>query len=309
MLRRTLALLASTTAFSMTSVALADTYGGWTYSPPAGYALEKWSDHVQWTKVGPQSFCAVDIFQMRQLESSLAVEAAYEWHDVVTTTFSPKVTRRATMKTAAGADVTATTATLTAGDGTPYAGTHYVVTPPGMIGSVLLTSTSHAALRACAREVAPFIRSLDIDWDSPRYTHTDPEAREENPQGRWTLAGPTSREYTFAPDGTYRFRSETRDGRRMVEERGTYTVLGNQLTLTPTKSLATTFRGGRTSRTNLPLDQTTYLWLKRYNFETNAWRIVLVPRKPTTRDGALPDVGYSYTGDATWNPDATVPSI
>lgn len=308
MLRRTLVLLAMTTALSTTG-AVADTYGGWVYSPPPGYAFEQWSDHVQWARVGDDSFCAIDMFQTRLLESSVAIEAAYEWHDVVSTTFIPKVTRRTTLKTDAGATVTATTATLTVGDDTRYAGTHYVVTPPGMIGSVLLTSTSHAALRACEREIAPFLRSLDMDWDSPRFTHSDPEARVATPQGRWTVAGPTERQYTFAPDGSYRFRSETADGRRMVEERGTYTVLGNQLTLTPTRAMATTVRAGRTLRTSLPLEQTAYLWLKRYNFETEEWRIVLVPRKPTARDGALPLTGYSYTGDPTWRPDASGPAI
>lgn len=295
MLRRTLALAVQTIAVATSSVATADTFGGWIYSPPPGYQTEELDDHVEWTKVGDRSFCAIAVFDLRPLRSSVAVEKAYEWHNVVTPTFVPKVTRRATFETAVGDSVAATTATLVTADGTTYAGTHYMVMPPGMIGSVLVTSDSTVSLRACERVAAAVVRSLDVDWASPRFN--DPEARVETPQGRWAIAGPTSREYTFAADGSYRFHSETstKNGARIVDDEGSYRVRGNQLTLTPRSATITTVTSSVTKRTAVPLAKAMYTWSRIYVPETNEWRLVLVPRKASARDRDMPAAGASYS--------------
>jgi hypothetical protein len=295
MLRRSLAFVVWTLAATTSSRATADSFGGWTYSAPPGYTGEQLDDHVEWTRVGNDSFCSISIFELRPVRSSVAVEAAYEWHNVVMPTFTAKVVRRTKLETTGGAAVGVTTAALTTGDGTRYAGIHYSVMPPGMIGSVLLTSSSHAALRGCERVATAVVRSLDVDWSSPRFT--DPEARVETPQGRWAIAGPTSREYTFAADGTYRFHSETstKDRDRTIDESGTYAVRGNQLVLTPRSATRTTLKAGIAKQTALPLEKATYTWSKLYVPETNEWRLVMVPRKPTVRDGHVPAGGSSYS--------------
>ncbi len=294
MLRRSLALVVEMAVVAGSSVAAADTFGGWVYAPPAGYKAEVFDDHVAWTKVGDRSFCSIALFELRAARSSVAVEKAYEWYNVVSSTFAPKVTRRATMETAAGVSVAATTATLAAADGTKYAGIHFAVTPPGMIGSVLVTSSSQASLRACERVAGAVVRSLEVDWDSPRFV--DPEARVETPQGRWAIAGPTSREYTFTASGEYRFHSEAavKNGERIVDEDGKYSVRGNQIVLTPRSAMTTTVLAGVTKRVTLPLEKATYTWTKLYVPETNEWRLVLVPRK-TKHGEHVPAGGYSYS--------------
>ncbi len=279
-----------------TTSAQADSFAGWRYAAPPGYTTETSADHVALTKTSGDTFCSIAIFEPRALEREARVEQAYEWYNIVSHQFTPKVVHRGTLRTRLG-PVATTNATLVDADGTRYAGIHYIVTPPGMIGSVLLTSTSHASLASCASTAAVVVRSLEIDWSSPRFT--DPEARVETPLGRWASVGTTSREYTFAADGSYRFHSETStEPVRVVDESGRYTLVGNQLTLAPQEStLATVTRGVGQIKTG-PLAKTTYSWRKSYVPASNEWRILMSPTKATARDGALPATGYTYSDHA-----------
>jgi hypothetical protein len=277
-----------------TTAAAADTFAGWRYSSPPGYTVETSPDHVSLTKVAGSTFCSIAIFEPRTLESALPAEQTYEWRNVVTHTFSTTVKRFGSLRTRWGA-VATTTATLVDADGNRYAGIHYAVAPPGMIGSVLLTSSTHASLASCTGVATAVVRSLEIDWTAPRFV--DPEARVETPLGRWATVGDTNREYTFARDGTYRFHSETTgEPLRVLDESGAYTWVTDQLTLTPqiVNAATITYGVGRIEIAKAKLKKTTYSWTKRYIPETNEWRIVLTPRKATARDGKLPAGGASY---------------
>lgn len=288
------ALLMTSVVAATSSVATADSFGGWSYRPPAGYTSTPHEDHVELTRTKKGGFCAISIFPVRELRSSAAIEMAYEWHNVVTHTFTAKPTKKTNLTAKDGTEVLATRARLTTGDATEYAGTHYVVMPPGMIGSVFAIAGSASELRACESAATSVVRSLDVDWSAPQLA-ADPEARVETPQGRWALSGPTNRQYTFAADGSYRFHSETRSGDRVTDETGTYSVRGNQLVLAPQSATLVTIRDGVSRRINGPLEKTSYTWSKRYVPETNEWRVNLTPRKATVRDGALPAGGYSYS--------------
>jgi len=280
--------------------ARADTFGGWKYTPPPGYAVEVTPDHVALTKVTGTTFCSIAVFEARALDGPVLAERAFEWQNVVTHQFKAKVARRTTMQTKQGVQVAATAAALVDAEGNDYGAVHYVVMPPGMIGSVLLTSSSVASLKSCEPVATSVVGSLAIDWSSPRFN--DPEARVETPEGRWAVVGSTSREYTFGSDGSYRFHSETAsaDRDRVVEETGTYTLLGNQLTLTPVAATSALVAGGYAKpAARMPLEKATYTWGKRYIAEANEWQLVLTPQKATTRDGKLPTTaGYRYSDQA-----------
>ncbi|MCX5741099.1 MAG: hypothetical protein NT062_01215 [Proteobacteria bacterium] len=255
------------------------------------------------TRQTGSTFCSISVFEARALDLPVANETALEWHNIVATSFKATVKRRATLTTTHGVSVAAATVALVDADANAFAGVHYVVMPPGMIGSVLLISNTAATLQACEPAATAVVGSLAIDWASPRFT--DPEARVETPQGRWATVGATSREYTFAADGTYRFHSEaTEPGRDHVsDETGAYTVVGNQLTLTPKKATAAVVELGVTKVTPpVLLAKTTYTWGKRYVVETNEWQLVLTPPPKTTpsRDGKLPAnaAAYPYSDQA-----------
>jgi hypothetical protein len=271
--------------------ARADTFGGWRYTAPPGYTVEVNTDHVALTRTSGSTFCSIAVFEARALENPARAERAYEWQNVVAHQFAATVKRRTTLHTKAGVEIAATTAALTDADGNEYAAVHYAVMPPGMIGSVLLTSSTAASLKRCEPVATAVVNSLAIDWTSPRFH--DPEARVETPEGRWAAVGTTSREYTFAANGTYRFHSE--DRQRVVDESGTYALVGNQLALKPLRaSGAVIDRGVAKPIARMPLEKTTYTWGKRYFPETNEWHLVLTPKAATTRDGKLPTNGSAY---------------
>ena len=296
MSRLSIALIASVI---LVGTAGADTFRGWQYAAPPGYTVHENADHVAFTKHIGSSFCSLALFEPRALERSAQKERAFEWYNVVTHAAKAKVMRRVTAKTKHGVDVSATTATVVDAEGVEYAATHFVVMPPGMIGSVLLTSSTVPSLRTCERLAMAFVDSLAIDWMSPRFH--DPEARPETPIGRWAVVASISREYTFGSDGTYRFHSEGAD--RVVNELGKYTLRGNQLTLIPIEATSAVVGRGVARTTALPREKTTYTWGKRYVVDTNEWQLVLTPKKPTTRDG-IPDAttpagrAYRYSDQA-----------
>lgn len=179
MSRILLALLVPALVLGSTRAA-ADTFGGWRYTAPPGYTTKTHQDHVALTQVKDSTFCSIAIFESRWLERSIAVERAYEFYNTVTHAFAVHVRQRSTVATKLGTVMT-TTATLVDADNNHYAATHFVITPPGRIGSVLAIADSHVSLASCAATATRVVRSLDIDWTSPRIT--DPEARVETPQG------------------------------------------------------------------------------------------------------------------------------
>jgi hypothetical protein len=75
----------------------------------------------------------------------------------------------------------------------------------------------------------------------------------------------------------------------VVDERGTWALAGDQLTLTPTKVTATEI--DETKQTKKPvkvaLEKTTYTVQKVYMDGIQEWNLILTTPKPTKRDGAF----------------------
>ncbi|HVK84286.1 MAG TPA: hypothetical protein VM513_09265 [Kofleriaceae bacterium] len=305
------------------SPAAAETFGGWQYKTPKGFTLETVGDHLAFTKVTAPTFCSLALFATRATEEVVVKEQAREWQRVVADNFTTTGVRRAaTSKTKRAFGVQPTLASIKDADGNEFAAQHYAVTLPGMIASVLLTSSTPASLAKCKPVAKAFLDSLAID--APSTVSDDPEARVETPVGRWAVgasdlaADAVVREYTFAADGTYRFRSQTTGGKlkpeqwRVVDETGKYTVVGNQLTLAPATAASTLHdETGARPASKVPLEKTTYTWSKRYFPATNAWTLRLVPAKKTARDGELPaDERYTYSDGVqpAWKQDAPPPA-
>ncbi|MDX2087926.1 MAG: hypothetical protein SFX73_08755 [Kofleriaceae bacterium] len=279
--------------------AAADTFGGWQYAAPKGYKLETHGNHISFTKVTAPTFCAIALFQARAAEEALVKEQAAEWENVIEKNFAATGTRRApARKTKRTFGVQPTSAAIKDADGNEFAAQHYAISPPGMIASVLLTSSTPAALKKCEPVAMAFLDSLAID--SASAVHGDPEARVETPVGAWgadatdATSALVVRHYTFAADGTYQFKSLVQGGKlkpaqyRIVDENGKYTVRGNQLTIAPAKATSTLHdETGAKPATKVALEKSTYTWTKQYVADENAWNLVLMPAKKTARDGEL----------------------
>lgn len=130
--------------------------------------------------------------------------------------------------------------------------------------------------------------------------------------GRWAASDTSSdgawfkREYVLGGDGKYRYKSERRSGPApanrydTVEEGGTWTIAGTQLTLAPEWSTLTirdgagNITGGRAS----PNERVAYGWDLSLAAAAGETQLVLRTPKPTNRDGALvanaPEAVYRF---------------
>ncbi len=115
-----------------------------------------------------------------------------------------------------------------------------------------------------------------------------------------------TREYTFNPDGTYNFVSKAFDPLMdkilLGKENGTYQLSGNNLSISPIKSVLEAWSkkdgkdewGIRLSIQNNQLEKVTYQFTKHYFSGTKEWSVVLQADKQTQRDGA-------YSGGSAFN--------
>jgi hypothetical protein len=107
-----------------------------------------------------------------------------------------------------------------------------------------------------------------------------------------------TRQYTFNPDGTYSFVSKAFDPLMdkilLGKENGTYQLNGNNLSISPIKSVLEAWskkdgkdEGGiQLSIQNNQLEKVTYQFTKHYFSGTKEWSVVLQADKQTQRDGA-----------------------
>jgi hypothetical protein len=115
-----------------------------------------------------------------------------------------------------------------------------------------------------------------------------------------TNAGYYKGQYQFKPDGSYSFKGESWGGYSRsdefwtVEESGTYSVDGDSLTVSPSKSTATLRnRAGVVKQSkNNQLETMAYGWSLHFFEGINETNLVLRPARQTTRDG-----GFSANSD------------
>jgi hypothetical protein len=102
-------------------------------------------------------------------------------------------------------------------------------------------------------------------------------------------------QYDFAADGTYRYHSEAWGGsfnanwRYIIDEKGSWTATGDQLTLSP-KEVTGVVRdlAGKVQKTGGPApEKVTYRFQTTYFSGLQETQLVLTPPKPTNRDGSF----------------------
>ena len=130
-----------------------------------------------------------------------------------------------------------------------------------------------------------------------------------------TNAGYYKGQYQFKADGSYSFKGESWGGYSRsdefwtIEETGAYSVEGESLTVSPSKSTATLRnRAGVVKQSkNNQLEKVTYGWALHFFEGIGETNLVLRPARPTARDGgfssnsAFPNSYlYSQNGNLEW---------
>jgi hypothetical protein len=182
-----------------------------------------------------------------------------------------------------------------------------------MVNALILTNT-----RAYESDIEAFLSSIHLKKPavvSPQ-PQSQPQATSENAiVGTWGqnvgasmtygdpvaagMAGYGKYQYTFNPDGTYKFVAKTfrmsYDKIILVIENGTYQISGDTLAIKPQKSVIQAWsklngvdKWGRLL-TSQPrkLEAVTYKFTKHYFSGIQEWNLVLQADKPTERDGAF----------------------
>lgn len=130
-----------------------------------------------------------------------------------------------------------------------------------------------------------------------------------------TNAGYYKGQYQFKADGSYSFKGESWGGYSRseefwtIEEAGTYSVEGDSLTVSPSKSTATLRNGAGVVRKtqNNQLEKVTYGWSLHFFEGIGETNLVLRPARQTLRDGGFSANSnfpnsylYSQNGNLEW---------
>jgi hypothetical protein len=297
-------------ATSTSSVAYADEYGGWRFQAPEGTRSTD-GGHISFTKITGTTFCQFALFPARPPTGS---DVAYEWRTVVAANFTASNLRKPLSGSTANLGFVATSATLTQKDGVVFEGTLVVLAAPGAVTSVMVTSTTVESLSKCPTKA--FIDSISLAPApaapaSAAATQPQPAAAPVAPAAdgapllttSWGTSssayiqglpqGYVRRQYTFEPDSTYRYYSETWGGANnstwyyVVDESGTWKLDGSKLTLSPKKAVGTQYddKGNVKKSAKVALEKTTYAIQSAYMSGIQEWNLVMTPPKQTRRDG------------------------
>lgn len=144
--------------------------------------------------------------------------------------------------------------------------------------------------------------------NSPPAAATAPPGEQKLPfPGRWSSGKSASNprdgvsygsrmyQYDFLPGGSYAYHSEAWGGTfgsnwyYVVEEKGEWTVSGNQLTLAPTQvtGVVRDLAGNVQKNGGPPPERVTYRFQTTYFSGLGETQLVLTPPRPTSRDGAF----------------------
>lgn len=255
-------------------------FGGWRFTPPAGWTQSTGGDYISFEKITGSSFCQLALYEARAAAGTSEQEADFEWANVVEKTFSAGDKQTlASGKTRSALAYGATAAPITDGSGNSYYAILYVVTPANLASSVLTISNTPETMTQCRASVSTFLDSLSVAGGTSQgaaSTTSRPPSSTTPVVGRWAASasarnmlgysmGSIKREYVFSADGSYRFHMEAWGGHMrsdewtLVQEQGNYTIAGNQLTVQPaTAKMTVRGEAGVRGTQSVPLEKTTY---------------------------------------------------
>jgi hypothetical protein len=295
-------------ALLLSSMASAEEFGGWKFTPPSGATKEASKSVVKLTTIdnAAKTFCQIWIYPARAPSGD---DINKEWRESVERPY--KIRDASGLVTGKVKDMPVTGRTFTVMDGdNAYAGAFYVLQPRSAISSVMLLSTTSASLAKCP--IGPFLESLVlVNAPAPAPQAASSVQGPAQPSGAPAIAGTWSagssnyiggvsqgsinRQYILKPDGTYQYFRETWGGSPnpawyfTVLETGTWTLDGGQLSLSPKKTVGTEYNTLKktTTAVKVPLEPATYTAKTVYLSGLQEWNLVLTIAKPTDRDGAF----------------------
>ena len=298
------------------------------YIPPQGWNKDSKEDYVSYSRIDGASWSQIAVYKSRQSSGSIEDDAQKDWEDIVLKSHTVEQEDKTQPQSAEGWQVMsrggvwqyngANVATLL----TTYSNGNVCV-------SVLWNGTAKPYMQNLKDfianidlEASTVLADQNVMNNSEQNnntqtadnnTTTNATETASSVVGLWTdyilettgyyingmpqyTAGYLRKEYAFYPDGTYIFRNKqwltkTKDI-LFIYETGTYTVTGNQLTITPKngksgfwqKTASSKEWGKQLKTANHKPEKITYTFTLEKD-PTYGTKIILTSSKPTERDG------------------------
>lgn len=288
------------------------------YTAPTDWTLKQGNDNVSYSRIDGASWAQIAIYQHRNCEGDIQTDFYKDWNELVAANKTISSPEKTEPKTAEGWTVMSGSGVWQY-NGANVASVLTVYSNNKICVAVLCNATAQPYLK----NYKDLISSLDLDATSVNNTNASTNIETQTNAntntnhtsivGLWTnyilettgynvggmpqyTAGYLRKEYQFNADGSYTFRNKQWLTKAaditFLYETGTYTVSGNQLTITPASG-----KGGFWAKTNSSkewgklkkytdynLEKATYTF-EIINDPTYGNGIILKSGKPTTRDG------------------------
>lgn len=291
-----------------------------TYTPPKDWTEKEGDGKIAYSRIDGGSWAQIAIYQHRTSEGDINTDFDKDWNELVAANKTISSPEKTTPQKAEGWTVMSGSG-IWQYNGANVASMLTVYSNNKVCIAILCNTTAQPFLK----EYKNMIASLDLDAKnisesfgdanstSPETVNPSANTGKTSLVGLWTdyilettgysingmpqyTAGYLRKEYNFYPDGTYLFRNKqwlTKTANILfIYETGTYSVTGNQLTITPKngkggfwgKTSSTKEWGKFIKSSDYTLEKTNYIFEITHD-PTYGDKIILKPGKPTTRDG------------------------
>lgn len=302
-----------------------ETYDIVTYTPPARYVKEEKDGCIiyKFTNKKDKTWCQIGIYKNTASKGSVEADFDTEWQDIIATTFNVTDTPQKEPVTEA--------------NGWKFlSGSAKLLFNNNSVATILTTCTGHHArisflvITNASRYLEDYEKlmgSIDLYYpgkepikEEIKTTEgTTPTSGEDasaiegtwiksgsvNPAygdpASWGMGGYSKDQYIFHANGTYEFYSKSFGysvtNLILTKEKGTISIQGNQITLTPKTSVVESWTkkdntdnwGRLVSSEKRALETVTYTFTKHYFSGIQQWNLILQTAQPTNRDGSFGD--------------------
>lgn len=287
-----------------------ETYDLITYSPPNGWKKEVKENLTSYSIVDKKnnSWCQIGIIKSTISKGSIEQDFESEWQELVVKNYKPTGAPQLNeVQKSEGWKIKAGVGKFTFNKGDAIA---MLTTMSGFNRCISIVATTNS--QDYLKDIEALLSSVDLKKTETNLPQTPVATDDKNSIiGAWGanasdqssfrvnngVMNYISRQYTFNANGTYSFISKTFDPLMekilLGKETGTYQINGNNLTITPKKSVleAWSKKGGRDewgkllNTQNITLEKLTYQFTKHYFEGNREWSLVLQSDKATKRDG------------------------
>jgi hypothetical protein len=284
------------------------------YTPPKGWTKTPKEGAVAYSHINESTkvFCVLTLYASTPGTGSPSGDFTNRWNELVVRTLGGEANPKTETQTSDGWQVVAGAAAVEI-DGVKSYAILTVYSGFGKMSSILAIFNDQSYLA----QLDAFAESVKLDKTkvaaspnssapanansaahkalSGRWAQSTSGTRGLDPSGNVLNSGYYKTEYTFSQDGSYTFKAERWGGYIksnefwMTAEIGVFTVDGNLLTVSPTKSTMTLrSREGAVLKTQSnPLERTTYRWNLHYFEGIKQINLILQTDAETRRDGTF----------------------